>query len=102
MASQKSALFSAIKVGTLSLQHRVVLAPMTRMRATPSGAPSALAKEYYAQRADAPGTLLITEATSISARAGGFSMVAGIFSDEQIAAWKEVFNVFARFSNSTI
>jgi NADPH2 dehydrogenase len=47
-------------------------------------------KEYYTQRASTPGTLLITEATFIAARAGGQANVPGIWSEEQIAAWREV------------
>jgi NADPH2 dehydrogenase len=46
--------------------------------------------EYYAQRASVPGTLLITEATFISPRAGGAANVPGIYTSSQIAAWKEV------------
>jgi NADPH2 dehydrogenase len=45
---------------------------------------------YYAQRACEPGTLLITEGTFISPRAGGYSNVPGIYNDEQIAAWRNV------------
>ncbi|KAG6817121.1 hypothetical protein H0H87_012642, partial [Tephrocybe sp. NHM501043] len=47
-------------------------------------------KDYYAQRASVPGTLLITEATFVDRRAGGYTNVPGIWNDEQIAAWKEV------------
>jgi len=87
-----SALFQPAKVGSLDLQHRIVLAPMTRMR-TVGGIyayPSPLMKEYYVQRASVPGTLLISEGTHISARAAGYPGVPGIFTEEQIAAWKEV------------
>jgi len=49
-----------------------------------------LATEYYAQRASVPGTLLITEATLISREAGGFANVPGIYTNDQIAAWKKV------------
>jgi NADPH2 dehydrogenase len=47
-------------------------------------------KDYYAQRASVPGTLLITEATFISPRASGYPNVPGIWNAEQIEAWKEV------------
>jgi len=49
-----------------------------------------LVKTYYSQRGSAPGTLLITEATFIDARAGGYDNVPGIWNNEQIAAWKQV------------
>ncbi|KAF9019480.1 FMN-linked oxidoreductase [Hymenopellis radicata] len=84
-------LFQPTNVGKLTLQHRVVLAPLTRYRATKAHVPLAtLVTEYYRQRAHAPGTLLITEATFITAKAGGMKNVPGIWNDEQIAAWKEV------------
>lgn len=87
MSSSK--LFSPIDVGRMTLQHRVVLAPMTRMRASQDGVPGSLVNEYYTQRASVPGTLLITEATIISAQAVGIPGIPGIYSDEQVAAWKE-------------
>ncbi|TFK37193.1 hypothetical protein BDQ12DRAFT_699175 [Crucibulum laeve] len=85
-------LFQPIKVGSITLQHRVVLAPLTRFRAAKKTHihTASLAKTYYSQRASTPGTLLITEATFIAARAGGYDNVPGIWSDEQIEAWKEI------------
>ncbi|TFK37222.1 NADH:flavin oxidoreductase/NADH oxidase [Crucibulum laeve] len=85
-------LFQPIKIGNITLQHRVVLAPLTRFRAAKKSHihTVSLAKTYYSQRASTPGTLLITEATFIAARAGGYDNVPGIWSDEQIEAWKEV------------
>ncbi|KAJ7143991.1 hypothetical protein C8R44DRAFT_601317 [Mycena epipterygia] len=92
MASSVPKLFQPINVGRLHLAHRVVLAPLTRYRSSDPGHIPVLPmmKEYYAQRASTPGTLLITEATFIAARAGGYAHVPGIWSEEQIAAWKEV------------
>lgn len=84
-------LFQPIQFGDVSLQHRVVLAPLTRKRGREDHVHNIpIAKEYYTQRASHPGTLLITEATYIAAKAGGFGNVPGIWSDEQISAWKEV------------
>ncbi|KAL0066629.1 hypothetical protein AAF712_006433 [Marasmius tenuissimus] len=84
-------LFQPIKVGRLALSHRVVLCPMTRLRTNPAtGAVLPLTKEYYAQRASRPGTLLLTEGTITSPRAGGFPGVPGFWSEEQLASWKEV------------
>ena len=83
-------LFTPTQVGKTSLQHRVVLAPLTRFRAHANYVPSDIAIEYYSQRASIPGTLLVTEAVFIAPKAGGFPHVPGIWSDEQVAAWKRV------------
>ncbi|KAI0378663.1 FMN-linked oxidoreductase [Hypomontagnella monticulosa] len=88
--AQSSRLFQPLKVGNVTLQHRVVMAPLTRYRANKDHIPLSYVKEYYEQRASVPGTLLTTEATFISKRAGGYANVPGIYSKEQIAAWKEV------------
>jgi len=90
MAASLPKLFQPIRIGTTSLQHRVVLAPMTRCRANAQHVHGPLAVEYYKQRTSVPGTLAITEATLIAARAGGFNNAPGIWSDEQIAGWKPV------------
>jgi NADPH2 dehydrogenase len=84
-------LFQPIQVGDLQLEHRVVLAPLTRVRADKKHVHQLpIAQEYYTQRASVPGTLLITEATFIAAQAGGINNVPGIWSDEQVTAWKKV------------
>ncbi|KAI5827804.1 FMN-linked oxidoreductase [Schizophyllum commune Tattone D] len=83
-------LFQPLKVGAVTLQHRIALAPMTRMRCTPDNVPLPIVKEYYAQRGSSPGTLLITEATQIAPAAGGMPNIPGIHNDAQIAAWKEI------------
>lgn len=91
--SSTTKLFQPIKVGRLPLKHRVVLAALTRLRAKPVPSLSPLpriVKEYYTQRASVPGTLLISEGTIISAKAGGYPNAPGIWSEEQITAWKEV------------
>jgi hypothetical protein len=85
-----SKLFQSIKVGNLELNHRVVLAPLTRFRGSKTHVPGPLAVEYYSQRASTPGTLLVTEATFIAAKAGGYPNVPGIWSDEQITEWRKV------------
>ncbi|KAF9238925.1 hypothetical protein BU15DRAFT_88172 [Melanogaster broomeanus] len=84
------ALFQPIKVGPLALQHRVVLAPLTRFRNYASHVPGPQVASYYAQRGSTPGTLLIAEATFISRDAGGYEHVPGIYTDAQIEAWKQV------------
>ncbi|CDO72487.1 hypothetical protein BN946_scf184980.g28 [Trametes cinnabarina] len=84
------ALFQPIQVGDIKLAHRVVLAPLTRYRADDAHVHTDLGFEYYRQRGSVPGTLLITEATFISAQAGGAPNVPGIWNDAQIAAWKKI------------
>lgn len=89
--SADTRLLAPTRLSALNLAHHLVLAPLTRLRAAhPSHVPSPFAATYYAQRAAVPGTLLITEATFISARAGGYNRVPGLWSDAQIAAWKAV------------
>jgi len=85
-----SKLFTPIQLGRSALQHRVVLAPLTRFRAQSNHVPGEYAAKYYEQRASVPGTLLITEGTFIAGRAGGYNNVPGIWSDEQINAWKKI------------
>ena len=89
-AKQTPALFQPIKVGRMTLQHRVVLAPLTRFRAYASHVPGPQQASYYSQRASAPGSLLITEATFISHDAGGYVHAPGIYTDAQIEGWKKV------------
>ncbi|KAI2602556.1 FMN-linked oxidoreductase [Hypoxylon sp. NC1633] len=88
--AQSSRLFQPLKVGKANLQHRVVMAPLTRFRSDSEHVPLPFVKEYYEQRASVPGTLLITEATFISRRAAGYANAPGIWSEAQIAAWKEI------------
>ncbi|KAM0486368.1 hypothetical protein ACHAPX_001074 [Trichoderma viride] len=83
-------LFEPIRVGGMELLNRIVLAPLTRFRNDDDHVPLPFVKEYYAQRASTPGSLLISEATLISPRAGGLPNVPGIYTDQQISGWKEV------------
>jgi N-ethylmaleimide reductase len=83
-------LFSPLQVGPYRLQHRVVMAPLTRMRADRSGfAPRALNAEYYGQRAT-PGGLLIAEASPVMVTGRGNPGTPGIYSQAQIAGWRGV------------
>lgn len=88
MSSSK--LFSPIRIGRVQLEHRVVLAPLTRHRANAIHVHGDLAVTYYEQRASTPGSLLITEATFIAAEAGGYKNIPGIWNQDQINAWKRV------------
>ncbi|MES2713637.1 MAG: alkene reductase [Pseudomonadota bacterium] len=84
------ALFEPVRLGALALSHRVVMAPLTRLRsAQPGDIPTALNAEYYAQRASQSG-LLITEATDISDDARGYPGAPGVYSTAQIAGWRAV------------
>src|ERR1700723_2751965 len=83
-------LFSPLQVGPYPLQHRVAMAPLTRMRADRSSfVPRPLNAEYYAQRAT-PGGLLIAEATPVMMAGRGNPGVPGIYSEAQIAGWRGV------------
>ncbi|KAI0826126.1 FMN-linked oxidoreductase [Irpex lacteus] len=91
MATTEPKLFTPIQFGPNTLQHRVVLAPMTRFRSDDNHVPiTKLVAEHYAARAAVPGTLLITDAVYISARAGGFANAPGIWNQEQVDAWKQI------------
>jgi NADPH2 dehydrogenase len=87
-----SSLFTPLKVGAMTLKQRIAIAPMTRLRADASHIPLPSVKEYYQQRASVPGSIIVTEATVISSRHGGYGNVPEIYNDEQIASWKKVTN----------
>ena len=90
MSSSVSALFQPLRVGITDLQHRVVMAPLTRIRANKDHVHGELAKTYYAQRSSVPGTLIISEATFIAAQAAGYTNVPGIWNAAQVVGWKSV------------
>jgi N-ethylmaleimide reductase len=80
-------LFSPIQLGRYTLPNRIVMAPMTRLRAVGS-IPTKLMAEYYAQRASAG--LIITECTMVSPLSNGYMNCPGIYSPEQIRGWQQV------------
>jgi N-ethylmaleimide reductase len=81
-------LFVPVQVGAITLKHRVVMPPLSRLRAEwPSGVPSDLNVEYYSQRAS-DGGLIFTEATAVSPSARGYRGAPGIYSDEQVTGWR--------------
>src|ERR1700739_1297335 len=84
-----SKLFTSTQVGPYKLSHRVVMAPLTRMRSNPGDIPSDLMVEYYTQRAS-NGGLIISEATPVSTRGNGCAGAPGIYWDGQIAGWRRV------------
>jgi N-ethylmaleimide reductase len=83
-------LFTPAQIGRITLNHRVVMPPMSRLRAQPgTGIPSDLMLEYYSQRAS-DGGLILTEATAIAASARGYYHAPGLYTDEHVAGWKRI------------
>jgi N-ethylmaleimide reductase len=84
-------LFTPVRMGDLHLPNRIVMAPLTRMRAGPiDHVPTALQAEYYAQRASAG--LIVAEATAISPDGFGWADTPGLWSAEQVRGWRRVTN----------
>ena len=81
----KELLFSHYALGDLDLPNRIVMAPLTRSRATEEGIPTPLMAEYYAQRASA--AFIIAEATQSRAEGRGYDGTPGIYTEAQIAGW---------------
>lgn len=81
-------LFDPVVLGALQARNRAIMAPLTRARATRGHVPTPIMADYYAQRASAG--LIIAEATGISREAVGWPYAPGIWSDEQVKAWKPV------------
>ncbi|KAG1730721.1 NADH:flavin oxidoreductase/NADH oxidase [Suillus occidentalis] len=84
------ALFTPIQVGHMNLSHRIILAPLTRLRTHSTHVLGPHAVTYYAQRASVQGTLLVSEATVISQAAGGMDFLPGIYTQQQVEGWKKV------------
>ena len=81
-------LFSPVRVGSVDLRNRLVMAPMTRSRAGAGNAVTPLTATYYAQRATAG--LIVTEGSQVSPQGVGYPNTPGIYTDAQVAAWREV------------
>ena len=81
-------LFDPIRLGAVEAPNRIIMAPLTRGRATREHVPTPVMAEYYAQRASAG--LIISEATGISQEGLGWPYAPGVWSDQQVAAWKPV------------
>jgi 2,4-dienoyl-CoA reductase-like NADH-dependent reductase (Old Yellow Enzyme family) len=79
-----------LKLGDLNIQNRIIMAPLTRCRATGTEGrvPNDLMKTYYTQRASAG--LILTEATIVSPMGAGYANTPGIYSEEQVTAWKNI------------
>ncbi|ALF59890.1 alkene reductase [Psychrobacter urativorans] len=89
-------LFEPVKMGTQTLKTRIIMAPLTRLRAVePGDVPTALAGEYYSQRVGAG--LIIAEATQVSFQAKGYAGAPGVHTQDQMIAWKAIVdNVHAK------
>lgn len=89
-----SKLFEPLQVGSLTLPNRIIMAPLTRSRASAANGqervPNDLMREYYVQRASAG--LILTEATAVTPHGVGYVDTPGIWSGEQVAAWLRITN----------
>ncbi len=83
-----TSLFDPIRVGAIDAPNRIMMAPLTRGRATRSHVPTSLMAEYYSQRASAG--LIISEATGISQQGLGWPSAPGLWTEEQVNGWKPV------------
>lgn len=81
-------LLDPIQVGDLHLPNRVFMAPLTRLRGTPDHVPTPMMIEYYTQRASAG--LIISEGIPIDPLGVGYANVPGLWSQEQVEAWKPI------------
>ena len=83
-----TSLFDSIQLGAIAAPNRVLMAPLTRGRATRDHVPTPIMADYYRQRASAG--LIISEGTGISQQGLGWPYAPGLWSDEQVAAWRPV------------
>ena len=83
-----SALFDGLSLGGQPLRNRIVLPPLTRSRADDDGVPTPLMAEYYGQRAGAG--LVISEGAVITPQASAYARVPGLYSEDQVTAWRPV------------
>ena len=81
-------LLTKYQLGSLNLKNRVIMAPLTRMRALSGGIPGPMNATYYSQRSSMG--LLITEATKVSPQGNGYPFTPGIYNQEQVEGWKLV------------
>ena len=81
-------LFEPLRAGSLELPNRIVMAPLTRCRASKGRVPNRMMADYYAKRADFG--LILSEATSVDPTGVGYPDTPGIWSDEQVEGWRVV------------
>ena len=85
-AQAGSDLFQSMALGPYRLANRIVMAPLTRSRASVDGIPRPLMAEYYGQRSSAG--LIISEGTNISVQGRGYALTPGLYTAAQIAGWQ--------------
>ncbi|QKH38558.1 alkene reductase [Achromobacter pestifer] len=83
-----SQLFEPLRAGDLTLRNRIVMAPLTRMHASPGRVPNDLMVEYYSQRAGAG--MILTEATAVTPQGVGYADTPGLWTPEQVQGWRKV------------
>ena len=90
MSADTSPLFASFELGPLSLNNRIVMAPMTR-NFSPNGVPNEQVMEYYRRRAESGVGLIITEGTTVGHQAAnGYPNVPAFHGEEALAGWKKV------------
>lgn len=83
-------LFTPVQIGPITLKHRIVLPPLSRLRAHwPSAVPSDLMRDYYSQRSS-DGGLIMAEGTYTSPSGRPYHTGPGIWNEEQIAGWRRI------------
>lgn len=93
-------LFDPIQIGDLQLPNRMIMAPLTRCRASAGRVPTDMMAEYYAQRASAG--LIISEATSVTPMGVGYPDTPGIWSGHQVEGWKKVTDAVHKWSGKIL
>ncbi len=83
-----TSLFEPLQLGAVTLKNRVVMAPLTRNRASEGRVPNDMMRRYYCQRATAG--LILSEATSVSPQGVGYPHTPGIWSTAQVEGWRRV------------
>ncbi|KAJ4252478.1 hypothetical protein NW762_011079 [Fusarium torreyae] len=91
MSASESKIWQPLKVGNLTLAHRIAMPPLTRFRNDDNHAPLPIMRQYYSDRASTPGTLVITEATGVSPQAEGAANLPGISTPEEVEGWGKVY-----------
>lgn len=81
-------LFDPLAMGELTLPNRILMAPLTRCRASAGRVPNAMMKEYYVQRASAG--IIFSEATAVTPMGVGYPDTPGIWSQEQVEGWRQI------------
>ncbi len=83
-----ASLYSSLQLGALTLPNRIIMAPLTRCRASAGRVPNGLMREYYVQRASAG--LILSEATAVDPMGVGYPDTPGIWSEAQVAGWAQI------------